>query len=92
MRKPGVPTCAPMPVQLGPPEPERKSVTVITLDKLREEWTAPLRARIEALERAIKLSGATCMAHEDPAVPMSEDGEDSCVFCVATPTGGEVEP
>lgn len=41
--------CAPMPVQLST-EPDRKSATAITLDKMKEEWTAPLVARIKVLE------------------------------------------
>ena len=44
MRKYGTPHCSPMPVLLSPPETDRKSVTTITLEKMHEEWTAPLRS------------------------------------------------
>jgi hypothetical protein len=40
-----------------------------------------LAARVAELERAIKVTGSTCLAHEDPAVPMSDT--EGCAFCVA---------
>ena len=46
-----------------------------------------LRLRVAALEHAIKITGATCLEHEDSTVPMSED--DCCAFCVAAKRRGE---
>lgn len=51
----------------------------------------PLRARVAALETAIKRAGATCIHHEDADVPMTED---ACALCLAEapPSPGTAQP